>query len=321
MLAAVVAAEPAASGLRAFAAVVFAAIGRGSAGGTAGVDDQVVAAAVPYSSGEDSLEPGFRRPCAVRNRSDRAGAGCTRAAPTGSPAGALWVHKTHIRPVPSPSEAGPRVLPDTSSGPPEGSAVKHVAVAAAVGAAAVAVAAAESAVEADLTIRSPAGASCRPSLLAVWGTEALMSPAEDNRSCAADSWPGFAVAWAAVLGDGRSPSGHRTDSPEVVVAVGHPTAHLPCQPYRSCDPASSTCYRSWPAGTWDTVTVAAAAASGGVPYAAHKDPRHSQVVPCPAAPSDRIDSRRPFLFLKKIWTAGLDRDYPVLRVNSRLLLR
>lgn len=204
------------------------------------------------------------------------------------------MHRTRIPPGPSPSVAGPPVLPGTSSGPPGGSAVKHVAVAAAVGAAAVAVAAAESAVEADSTIRSPAVASCRPSSLAVWGTEALMSPAEDNRSCAADSWPGFAVAWVAVLGDGRNPSGHRTDSPEVEVAVGHPTAHLPYRPYRSCDPASSTCYRSWPADKWDTVTVAAAAASDAVPYVAHKDPRHSQVAPCPAAPSDRIDSRRPF---------------------------
>lgn len=186
------------------------------------------------------------------------------------------------------------MLPGTSSGPPGGSAVKHVAVAAAVGAAAVAVAAAESAAEADLTIRSPAVASCRPSSLAVWGTATLMSPVEDNRSCAADSWPGFAVAWAVALGDDRNPSGHRTDSPEVVEAVGHPTAHLPYRPCRSCDPASSTCCRSWPAGTWDTVTVAAAAASGGVPYAAHKDHRHSQVVPFPAVPSDRIDSRRPF---------------------------
>lgn len=294
VLVAVVVAEPAASGWHAFAAVEFAAIGRGLAGGTAGADGQVVAAAVPYSSGEDSLEPGWRRPCAVRSRSDLAGAGCTRAATIGSPVGALLVHRTRIRPGPSPSEAGPRVHPGTSSDPPEGSAVKHVAVAAAVGAAAVAVAVAESAVEADLTIRSPAEASCRPSLLAVWGTEALMSPAEDNRSCAADSWLAFAVAWAAVLGGGRSPSGHRTDLPEVVVAVGHPTARLPCRPYRTCDPASSTCCRSWPAGTWDTVTVAAAAASGAVPYAERTGHRHCQVDPFPAVPSDRIDSRRPF---------------------------
>lgn len=295
VVAVVVAAVPVASGWRAFAVVVFAAIGQGSAGGTAEVDDQVVAAAaVPYSFGEDSLEPGYHRPYAVRNQSDRAGAGCTRAAPIGLPAGALWVHTTRNRPGPSPSEAEPRALPGTWSGPPVGSAVKHVAVAAAVGAAAVVVVAAESAAEADLTTRNPAVASCRPSSLAVWGTEALMSPAEDSRSCAADSWPVSAVAWAAVLGDDRNPSGHRTDSPEVVEAVGHPTMHLPYRPYRSCDPASSTCCRSWPVGTWDIVTVAAAAASGGVPCAVHTDHLHFQVVPCPAAPSDRNDSRRPF---------------------------
>lgn len=294
-------AEPVASGWRAFAVVVFVAIGLGSAGGTAEVDGQEVAAvvAVPYSSGVDSWEPGCHRPCAGRTRSDRAGAGCTRAATIGSPAGALWVRTTRIRPGPSPFEAGPRALPDTSSGPPEGSAVKRVAVAAVVGAVAVVVAVAESAVEADSTIRSLAGASCRPSSLAVWGTEALMSPAGDSRSCVADSWPVSAVAWAAALGDDRNPSGHRTDSPEVVEAVGHPTVHLPCRPYRSCDPASSTCCRSWPAGTWDIVTVAAAAASGGVPCAERKAHRRSQVVPCPAAPSDRIDSRRPFCCLKK----------------------
>lgn len=65
--------------------------------------------------------------------------------------------------------------------------MKHVAAAAAEAAVAVVVAA-ESVVEADLAIRSPAVASCRPSSLAVWGTEALMCPAEDSRSCAADSW-------------------------------------------------------------------------------------------------------------------------------------
>lgn len=64
--------------------------------------------------------------------------------------------------------------------------MKHVAAAAE--AAVAVVVAAESVVEADLAIRSPAVASCRPSSLAVWGTEALMYPAEDSRSCAADSW-------------------------------------------------------------------------------------------------------------------------------------
>lgn len=55
--AAVAAAEQVASGWRAFVAAVIAAPGQGSAGGTAGVDAvgavPVVAAAVPYSSGED----------------------------------------------------------------------------------------------------------------------------------------------------------------------------------------------------------------------------------------------------------------------------
>lgn len=74
-------------------------------------------------------------------------------------------------------------LPDTSNDPLGDNAVKHVAAAVA-GAAVVAVVAAE----AGLAIRSPAVASYRPSSLAVWGTEALMCPAEDSRSCAADSW-------------------------------------------------------------------------------------------------------------------------------------
>lgn len=66
--------------------------------------------------------------------------------------------------------------------------MKHVAAAVVGAAVAVVVAAAaESVAEAGLTIRSPAVASCRPSSLAVWGTEALMCPAEDSRSCAADS--------------------------------------------------------------------------------------------------------------------------------------
>lgn len=79
-----------------------------------------------------------------------------------------------------------RGLQGTSSGPLGDSAAKHVAVAAAVVAAAAV--AAESAAVADLTIRSPAVASYRSSLLAVWDTEALTSPAGDNRSCVADSW-------------------------------------------------------------------------------------------------------------------------------------
>lgn len=87
---------------------------------------------------------------------------------------------------PSRSVAEPPALPDTSNAPLGDNAVKHVA--AAVGVAVVAVVAAESAAEADLTIRSPAVASSRSSLLAVWGTEALMRLAEDSRSCAADSW-------------------------------------------------------------------------------------------------------------------------------------
>lgn len=172
--------------------------------------------------------------------------------------------------------------------------MKRVAVAAAVGAAAVAAAAAESAAVVDSAIRSPAGASCRPSSLAVWGTEALTSPAADSRSCAAGSRSVFAAASAAAPGDDRIPSGRRTDWPEAAAAVGRPRAHLPCRPYRRCDPAWSTCCRSWPAGTRDTATGAAAAASGVGPDAERTVHRRSLVVPCPAAPSDRIDSRRPF---------------------------
>lgn len=88
--------------------------------------------------------------------------------------------------MPSQSVVVLRALPDTSNAPLGDNAVKHVAAA---GVAVVAAAvAAESAAEADLTIRNPAEASSRSSLLAVWGTEALMRPAGDNRSCAADSW-------------------------------------------------------------------------------------------------------------------------------------
>lgn len=119
-------------------------------------------------------------------RSGRSDAGCTRAVTIDRYVAAWWVRTMRIRFVPLRFVVEP-ALPDTSNVPLGDNAVKHVAAAAA-GAAAVAVVAAESAAEAGLAIRSPAVASYRPSSLAVWGTEALMCPAEDSRSCAADSW-------------------------------------------------------------------------------------------------------------------------------------
>lgn len=72
------------------------------------------------------------------------------------------------------------VLLDTWYGSPEGNAVKHAAVAAVGVAVAAAVVAVEPAAVVDLAIRIPAEASYCPSSLAVWGTEALTSPAGDR---------------------------------------------------------------------------------------------------------------------------------------------
>lgn len=91
-----------------------------------------------------------------------------------------------IRSEPWRSVVAPLALPDTSNVLLGDNAVKHAA--AVVGVAVVAVVVAESAAEADLTIRNPVVASSRSSLLAVWGTEALMHLAADSRSYAADSW-------------------------------------------------------------------------------------------------------------------------------------
>lgn len=104
----------------------------------------------------------------------------------------------------------------------------------------------------------------------------------------------FAVEWAAVLVDDRSPSGQRTDWPEVVAEAEHPRAYPPYQPCRCCGPALSTCYPSWPAGRKGIETGVAAAASDGGPCALRTAHRHYPVVPCLAERSDRIDSRRPF---------------------------
>lgn len=104
----------------------------------------------------------------------------------------------------------------------------------------------------------------------------------------------FAVEWAAVLVDDRSPSGQRTDWPVVAAEAGHPTAYPPYQPCRCCGPASSTCCPSWQAGRKGTETGVAAAASDEVPCAVHTAHRHYLVVPYLAGRSDRIDSRRPF---------------------------
>lgn len=191
------------------------------------------------------------------------------------------------------SVAEPQGRPDTLNVPLGDSAVKHVAAAVAAGVAATA-AAAESAAEVDSTIRNPAVASCRSSSLAVWGTEALMSPAGDNRSCAADNWWVSAVALAADLVDGRSPSGQRTDSLGAGEAAARPTAYPPYQPYRWYGPASSTYCLSLPAGRKDTATAAAAAASGAAPCAVRTAHRRCPAVPCLGEQSDRIDSRRPF---------------------------
>lgn len=201
-----------------------------------------------------------------------------------------------IRFEPSRSVVGPPALPDTSNAPLGDNAVKHVA--AAVGVAVVAVAAAESAAGADLTIRNPAVASSRSSLLAVWGTEALMHLAEDSRSCAADSWWASAAGLAVVPADDHSPWGQRTGWLAAAEVAEHPTDCPPCLPWRHYDPASNTCCPSWPAGRQDTETVvAAAAASGAVPDAVRMVHRHYRVAPCHAGQSDRIDSKRPLFRL------------------------
>lgn len=59
----------------------------------------MIAAAMLFSSGEDSLESGFRKPFVVCNR---VGAGCSSAATTGSPAGVFREQKTRFLPVIKP---------------------------------------------------------------------------------------------------------------------------------------------------------------------------------------------------------------------------
>lgn len=173
--------------------------------------------------------------------------------------------------------------------------MKHVAAVAVV--VVVAVVAVESVVAADLTIRNPVVASCRPSSLAVWGTEALMCPAEDNRPCAAGSWLAFDAVLAALPGDARSPWEQRTDWPGVAEAVEYPTSCPPCHPSRRYDPAWNTYCPSWLADRQDTATAVAAAASDAAPYAWHMVHRRYLAVPCHEEQLDRIDSRHPLFQL------------------------
>lgn len=142
-------------------------------------------------------------------RSDQSDVGCTHAGKTDRYAAAWWGRTRRIRTAPSRFVVERQALPDTSNDPPGDNAVKHVAAAA--GAVVVVVVAAESVAAADLTIRSPVVASYLPSSLAVWGTEALMCPAEDSHPCAVGSWLVFDAGLAALPVDVRSPWEQRTD--------------------------------------------------------------------------------------------------------------
>lgn len=293
---AAVAAEQAAFGWHAFAAA-FEVTGQVLVDGTAGegaVATAQVAVAEGWSFGGGLWEPGWHS-YAAHTRSDRSDVGCIHAAMIDRCA-AAWSGRTkRIRFAPLRFVVELPALPDTSSDPLGDNAVKRVAAVA--GAAVAAVVAVESVAEADLTIRSPAVASCRSSSLAVWGTEALMCPAEGSRSCAADSWWAFDAGLAAVPVDARSPWEQRTDWPAVAEAVARPTDCPPCHPWRRYDPASNTYCPSWLADRQGTETAVAAAASGVAPDVWHMVHRRYLAAPCHEGQSDRIDSRRPLFGL------------------------
>lgn len=143
-----------------------------------------------------------------------------------------------------------------------------------------------------------------------------MNPAEDNQSYVADSWSVPVVESVAVPEDGRTPSEHRTGSPEVVEEAEHPTAHHSYLPYRCYGLASSTCCRLQPAGTMGTVIAAAAAASDEVLCVVRTAHQRFPVVPCLGERLDRIDSRHPFFqATKRVELLG-DYRRSVLNLNT-----